>query len=244
MYYANYPPPPGLPPPPSQAGYGLPPPPPYAAPPGPPPGAGYAAPPGPPPARYPPPPRTYSPAPPRDAPPPPPGFAAHAPPPPLSSCYTRDVQTHMPAGGPGYELSDCSGRRKALLIGINYIGSNNALRGCINDVHNVSGFLQQTYGYDEGDMVLLTDDHDPRGRAFPTRANILGAMQWLVAGAQANDALFFHYSGHGTQVDSGDHTKGDGLSEAICPVDFQENGVIVDFQTTTSSSSPYRPGAA
>lgn len=61
----------------------------------------------------------------------------------------------MGESGPGYALSDCSGTRKALLvgdlgrrqltrsqIGINYIGSSNALRGCINDVHNVSTFLK------------------------------------------------------------------------------------------------------
>lgn len=40
---------------------------------------------------------------------------------------------------------------------------------------------------------MLTDDaKDPRQQ--PTRQNILNAMQWLVSGAQPNDALFFHYS--------------------------------------------------
>lgn len=33
------------------------------------------------------------------------------------------------------------GRKRALLIGINYFGSANALNGCINDVKNVKEFL-------------------------------------------------------------------------------------------------------
>jgi len=40
-------------------------------------------------------------------------------------------------------------------------------------------------------MMLLTDDaQDPR--SMPTKANILAAMQWLVDGAQKDDALFLH----------------------------------------------------
>jgi hypothetical protein len=39
--------------------------------------------------------------------------------------------------------------------------------------------------------VILTDDaQDPR--QIPTRENIMRAMQWLVSGAQKDDALFFH----------------------------------------------------
>lgn len=41
-----------------------------------------------------------------------------------------------------YQYSDLSGKRKALLIGINYTGTSNALRGCHNDARNVARFLQ------------------------------------------------------------------------------------------------------
>jgi hypothetical protein len=34
----------------------------------------------------------------------------------------------------------------------------------------------------------------------PTRRNILNALGWLVSDAQPGDSLFFHYSGHGSQV--------------------------------------------
>ena len=38
---------------------------------------------------------------------------------------------------------------------------------------------------------MLTDDN-PDPNSQPTRNNILGAMRWLAADAQADDALFFH----------------------------------------------------
>lgn len=100
---------------------------------------------------------------------------------------------------PFYQYSNCAGTKKALLVGINYTGTSNALAGCINDVRTMQNFLIQRFGYQHDDMVVLTDDQrDPR--SIPTRQNIISAMQWLVSGAQPNDSLFFHYSGHGGQV--------------------------------------------
>lgn len=60
--------------------------------------------------------------------------------------------------------------------------------------------------------MLLTDDaSDPR--SIPTRENMLDAMRWLVRGARADDALFFHYSGHGGQVRDRDGDEIDGMDE-------------------------------
>ncbi|ODQ64054.1 hypothetical protein NADFUDRAFT_67409 [Nadsonia fulvescens var. elongata DSM 6958] len=126
-------------------------------------------------------------------------------------------------------FGNTQGRRKALLIGINYTGSANALRGCINDVQNISNFLKQCYGYSPDDMVILTDDQaNPRSQ--PTKANILSAMQWLVANARPNDSLFFHFSGHGGQTKDYDGDEDDGYDETIYPVDFRTAGQIVDDQ--------------
>lgn len=41
---------------------------------------------------------------------------------------------------------------------------------------------------------MLTDDQ-PNPAKWPTRGNMIMAMQQLVAGAQPGDSLFFHYSG-------------------------------------------------
>lgn len=101
------------------------------------------------------------------------------------------------AGAPqGYQFqySNCTGRRKALLIGINYFGQRGQLRGCINDVKNMSGYLNGHFGYKREDMVILTDDQQ-NPMSQPTKANILRAMHWLIKDARPNDSLFFHYSG-------------------------------------------------
>lgn len=84
--------------------------------------------------------------------------------------------------------------RKALLIGINYFGQRGQLRGCINDVRNMSGYLVSHFGYKREDMVILTDDQQ-NPISQPTKQNILRAMHWLVKDAKPNDSLFFHYSG-------------------------------------------------
>lgn len=96
--------------------------------------------------------------------------------------------------GYGYIYSTCTGRRKALLIGINYFGQRGQLRGCINDVKNMSTYLNGNFGYAREDMVILTDDQQ-NPMSQPTKQNILRAMHWLVKDAKPNDSLFFHYSG-------------------------------------------------
>jgi len=100
---------------------------------------------------------------------------------------------------PFFQYSQCTGRKKALCIGINYFGQDAELRGCINDARNIQQFLCAKFGYHNQDIVLLTDDAQNQ-RQIPTRENILNAMQWLVQGAAPNDSLFFHYSGHGGQT--------------------------------------------
>ncbi|KAL4069199.1 caspase domain-containing protein [Scleroderma citrinum] len=111
-----------------------------------------------------------------------------------------------------FEYSKCTGRKKALLIGINYIGQKRELRGCINDITNVKHFLTTQWGYREGDIVMLRDDtRNPR--QMPTRRNLIDAMRWLVKDAKSHDSLFFHYSGHGGQIPDTDGDETDGLDE-------------------------------
>lgn len=93
-----------------------------------------------------------------------------------------------------FQYSTCTGRRRALLIGINYFGQPNQLHGCINDVANMARFLHESHGYRREDMVILTDDQT-NPMSIPCKANMLRAMQWLVNDAQPNDALFIHFSG-------------------------------------------------
>lgn len=104
---------------------------------------------------------------------------------------------HFGQGAPqgyAFRYSNCTGRRKALLIGINYFGQRGQLRGCINDVRNMTAYLAEHFGYKREDMVILTDDQQ-NPMSQPSKQNILRAMHWLVKDARPNDSLFFHYSG-------------------------------------------------
>lgn len=140
-----------------------------------------------------------------------------------------------------FQYSACTGRRKALLVGINYFGQRGQLRGCINDVRNMSSYLNQHFGYKREDMVILTDDqHNPMSQ--PTKQNILRAMHWLVKDARPNDSLFFHYSGHGGQTKDLDGDEADGYDEVIYPVDFRAVGHITDDEMHRIMVKPLMSG--
>lgn len=114
-------------------------------------------------------------------------------------------------------------RRKSLLIGINYTGSKNALRGCHQDVQNMERFLRSRgYPTDANSMVILTDARS--GPFYPSGRNILAAMDWLVS--EPGCYLFLHYSGHGGQVRDPDGDRDSGFDDTIVPVDFEQNGQI------------------
>ncbi|KAJ5626277.1 hypothetical protein N7510_002586 [Penicillium lagena] len=151
---------------------------------------------------------------------------------------------HFGAGAPSnyqFQYSLCTGRRKALLIGINYYGQPSSLHGCINDVTNMSTFLNQRFGYRREDMVILTDDQR-NPMSIPTKANIIRAMQWLVRDAQPHDSLFVHFSGHGGRTPDLDGDEDDGYDDVIYPVDYRVAGHIVDDDMHAIMVRPLRPG--
>ncbi|EIE90210.1 hypothetical protein RO3G_14921 [Rhizopus delemar RA 99-880] len=134
-----------------------------------------------------------------------------------------------------FETSSCQGKKKALLIGINYMGAddeNIELSGCIDDVENIKEFLISMYNFEEKNMTILTDDFPRHSKFYPSRENILDAMRCLVEDAQPNDSLFLHYSGHGSRVKDLDGDEEDGYDETILPADFREfegtSGHILD----------------
>lgn len=118
-------------------------------------------------------------------------------------------------------------KKRTLLVGINYPGTPHALRGCVNDVTIMSEILTRYYGFPTHEKRMLTD-------ASATTANILERLEWLVDGAQAGDVLYFHYSGHGSQVVNVDYNSDkepDGKDEIICPVDLNwRDKMITDDQ--------------
>ena len=75
--------------------------------------------------------------------------------------------------------------KRALLVGINYVGTQNELRGCINDINNVAAYLQTTRSYPARSCIVLSDA-TPRK---PTRANILAAFNELLQDVRAGDEI-------------------------------------------------------
>src|SRR3989338_5765890 len=70
-----------------------------------------------------------------------------------------------------------SSKKYALLIGINYTGTPNALAGCINDTKNIQTELIKR-GYPSENITILTDETLTK----PTRENILNNFMRLISG--------------------------------------------------------------
>lgn len=133
-----------------------------------------------------------------------------------------------PAGG--------AGKKKALLVGINYRGHGSELGGCINDVVNQKAALMEHFEFAEEDIMMLTEDEDESN--WPKKARIQEGFAWLLDGAEEGDELVFQYSGHGSQCADRTSEEPDGKNECICPLDCQEGPwpdyVILDNEIYTT----------
>ncbi|KAL2320559.1 hypothetical protein Fmac_029528 [Flemingia macrophylla] len=109
-------------------------------------------------------------------------------------------------------------KKVAVLVGCNYPNTSNELHGCINDVLAMKETLVKRFEFDPNNIELLTDA--PHSSSLPTGANIKQALANMVDGAEAGDALFFHYSGHGTRIPSKKRGHPFRHEEAIVPCDF------------------------
>ena len=69
--------------------------------------------------------------------------------------------------------------KRALLVGINYVGSSHTLRGCINDSNNMKAFLAGR-GFTDIKQVLEAD---------ATTDGIIAALNWLVEGTKPGDVI-------------------------------------------------------
>lgn len=86
-----------------------------------------------------------------------------------------------------------TGRRRAILVGINYTGQQGQLSGCHNDVKNIKQYLINVQGFNESEMLILMDDNRHHS---PTKKNIENAFVRMTQYSQAGDVVFVHYSGH------------------------------------------------
>jgi hypothetical protein len=114
--------------------------------------------------------------------------------------------------------------KKALLIGVNYIGTEDELNGCINDVNNINKFLVNNCEYQIDNIKILTE----KSEILPTKENIVKNIEWLVSNNSKNDILFFYYSGHGTNTKDKNKDESDKKDEEIVPLDGDDKGYISD----------------
>lgn len=121
--------------------------------------------------------------------------------------------------------------KRALLIGINYIGSSCELCGCVNDTINMKNLLIKSFHYTEDNIILLDDVG--ANSLKPTKDNILLNLNKIVDATKVGDTLFIHYSGHGSQVvdidgDEKHNEETPGMDSVLCPCDYEVNGFILD----------------
>lgn len=111
--------------------------------------------------------------------------------------------------------------KAALLIGINYVGTDFPLQGCWNDVINMKNYLISK-GYLEENIEVMTDQPQFEGtQFFPRRDHIINAMNRFINKSQQNySELFLHYSGHGGFLRDRNGEELDGRDECIFPVDL------------------------
>ncbi|KAI9440070.1 caspase domain-containing protein [Lactarius indigo] len=147
------------------------------------------------------------------------------------------------------------GRKKALLVGINYSAHRDPrlrLQWAVEDAREMAQFLRRRFGFEEKNIRLLRDDQQDRPWDLPTEANIRVAMSWLVEGAQPGDSLFFYFSGHATQAKDMNRDERDGRDECMCAMDYTGSaqfpispttpGIIVDDDINSIMVQPLPQG--
>ena len=108
--------------------------------------------------------------------------------------------------------------KKALIVGNNYPDTPHPLRGCVNDAVTIKTILQTQFDFDDVEMML---------DKAATTAAMLDGLERLVAGTVPGDTVFFHYSGHGSQMVDRDGNEADGLDEIIVPYDLNWNDLVI-----------------
>jgi uncharacterized caspase-like protein len=109
----------------------------------------------------------------------------------------------------------------ALLIGIDYKGTQYKLNGCINDVKSMTEYLiSKKIPSDK--ILALTDDTDVK----PTKINIINSLKKLLNDASSGDQLVFFFSGHGSSIRNPPQKNKEEIDEVL--VTLELNDIIDD----------------
>ena len=121
--------------------------------------------------------------------------------------------------------------KKALLIGINYTGTQNALNGCINDANSIKERISNR-GFN--DITIMSDLTSKKA----TKSNILEEFKNLLSNSQEGDLLFFLFSGHGTYLIDKNDDETTGYDQCIVPCDLN---IIVDDELKSLIQTYLKP---
>ena len=112
--------------------------------------------------------------------------------------------------------------KRALLIGINkYLIPGADLRGCVNDVQNMSQALTTWFGFKKPDITMLVDQ-------AATKKEMEAGITKLIRDARKGDTIVLHYSGHGSNVPDDDGDEADERDEILCPTDLDWKDTLRD----------------
>jgi hypothetical protein len=126
--------------------------------------------------------------------------------------------------------------KKALLIGINYVGSkNNELKGCVDDVFNMYACLTNCFAYDPSNIILLISQPSEKDKLeypninhdTPTYENIINGLLQLSVESTKLEEIWVLYSGHGNRIPDEENPKI--MDDIIVPLDYIEKGIITNM---------------
>ncbi|HEY9692394.1 MAG TPA: caspase family protein [Oculatellaceae cyanobacterium] len=120
-------------------------------------------------------------------------------------------------------LAQSSGKKLALLVGINNYPLGGKLKGCHTDIELQKNLLIHRYGFKSKNILILKDEQ-------ATRKGIITAFEkHLINKAKPGDVVVFHFSGHGSQVYDADCDFQDSKSNCV-------NSTLVPFDNNLSLS--------
>ena len=112
--------------------------------------------------------------------------------------------------------------KRAFLVGINrYQIAGADLRGCVNDVKDLSAALIEFHGFKKGDITVVTD-------LAATKKTMQAGIKALIRDSKKGDVALIHYSGHGSHVPDDNNDEADGRDEILCPTDLDWDDPLRD----------------
>ena len=112
--------------------------------------------------------------------------------------------------------------KRAFLVGINrYRIAGADLRGCVNDVKDLSAALVEFHGFKKSDITVLTD-------LAATKKAMQAGIKAVIRDSKKGDVAVVHFSGHGSHVPDDNKDEADGRDEILCPADLDWDAPLRD----------------